>query len=105
MVFVVEYLDGEHSGHSSKAPMLVSWPKGISAGTETAELSAFWDWMPTFAELAGVKLPEEWPIDGMSLVPLLTGNTAKQKHHEYLYWEFTEGKPRKALRKGKWKVI
>jgi len=86
-------------------PMLVCWPKYVKPGSETDHISAFWDWLPTFAELAGVKIPADAEIDGISMAPLLTGNEVKQKKHDYLYWEFTEGKPRKAIRAGKWKAI
>jgi arylsulfatase A-like enzyme len=86
-------------------PMLVQWPKVIKPGSRTDEISAFWDWLPTFAELAGVKVPQSWHTDGISLVPVLTGQPQTQQHHKYLYWEFTEGKPRKAVRSGAWKAI
>jgi arylsulfatase A-like enzyme len=85
-------------------PMLVQWPKVIKPGRKTEEITAFWDWLPTFAELAGGKLPDGYG-DGISLVPLLSGQTEKQMHHKFLYWEFTEGRPRKAIRSGNWKAI
>jgi arylsulfatase A-like enzyme len=39
--------------------------------------------MPTFAELAGIKPPT--PVDGLSLVPTLTGK-GEQNQHRYLYF-------------------
>ena len=104
--------NGPYRGHKRDlyeggvhTPMLVQWPKVIPAGSQTDEISAFWDWLPTFAELAGTKVPAGWKMDGISLAPLLTGKPANQKHHKYIYWEFVEGKPRKAVRSGKWKAI
>ncbi len=43
--------------------------------------------MPTLAEVAGTKSPEN--IDGISFLPTLLGKK-KQAKHEYLYWEFHE---------------
>jgi len=89
-----------------RTPMLISWPRYISPGTTTDKLSAFWDWLPTFAELAGVKLPDSIKIDGISLAPILTGNKKeKQDSHRYLFWEFTEGTPKMAVRFRHWKAI
>ena len=37
-----------------RVPMIVSWPGKIAAGSKSDFVGAFWDVMPTFAELAGV---------------------------------------------------
>lgn len=104
--------NGPYQGHKRSlyeggihVPLLVSWPSQIRPGTQTDHLSAFWDWLPTFTELAGVPVPVEAEIDGLSMAPLLTQDQARQKTHKFLYWEFTEGVPRKALRSGDWKLI
>jgi Arylsulfatase A and related enzymes len=62
---------------------------------------AFWDFLPTFADLAGVRAPAG--IDGISMLPALLGGA--QKNHEYLYWEFFERGFQQALRVGGWKGI
>jgi arylsulfatase A-like enzyme len=76
-------------------------PGKIEAGSTSAEPWAFWDVLPTCAELAGVPPPEG--IDGLSFVPALTGKP--QKGHEYLYWEFHERRFAQAVRQGKWKAV
>jgi arylsulfatase A-like enzyme len=58
--------------------------------------------MPTIAELAGVKSPEN--IDGISFLPTLLGKM-EQKVHDYLYWEFHEMGGRQAVRKNNWKLV
>ena len=65
-------------------------------------LSAFWDVMPTLADLAGVSVP---PSDGISFLPALLGNDREQKKHEYLYWEFTETGAEQAIIRDEWKLI
>jgi arylsulfatase A-like enzyme len=85
-----------------RVPMIAWWPGTIEAGTGTAHVSAFWDVLPTFAELAGAPAPEG--RDGISFAPTLTGRGA-QRRHAFLYWEFHEGGGRLALREGDWKVV
>ncbi|VGO14843.1 Arylsulfatase [Pontiella desulfatans] len=83
-------------------PMIAWWPGKVAAASSTDHLSAFWDMMPTAAEMAGVGAPDN--IDGVSFLPTLMGNK-EQKEHEYLYWEFHEKKGRVAIRKGNWKGV
>lgn len=86
-----------------KVPMIAWWPGKITTGDKTNHISAFWDIMPTYAELAGADVPED--IDGISFLPTLLGNAHKQKEHDFLYWEFHEYGGKQAVRKGKWKAI
>ena len=62
----------------------------------------FPDLLPTFAELAGAKIPKD--TDGLSLVPELLGQQAagrEQQQHQYLYWEIGN---QTAVRMGPWKA-
>ena len=83
-------------------PMIARWPAKIKAGSKTDHISAFWDIMPTFAEILGKNLDST--IDGISFLPTLM-DQKNQKQHEYLYWEFHEKGGRIAIRKGKWKGV
>ena len=84
-----------------RVPFIVAWPEVIRQG-ETDFMCSFWDMLPTFAQLTGVKVKDR--IDGISLMPLLTGK-GKQKKQDHFYFEFHEGGGRQALRKGDWKLI
>ena len=86
-----------------RVPMIAWWPGKIKAGTTSNHISAFWDVMPTLAEIIGVSAPEN--IDGISFLPTLLGQEGQQKQHDYLYWEFHERKGRQAVRKGDWKAV
>jgi len=85
-----------------RTPMIAYWPGKIKAGSESDQTFAFWDLLPTFAELAGIKPEKE--TDGISFLPTLLGN-AQQKIHDYLYWEFHEQGGKQAIRQGNWKGI
>lgn len=87
-----------------RVPHIAAWPNKIKAGTETEHVSAFWDVMPTFCQLANVKqCPEN---DGLSYLPTLVGDEKSQQQHDYLYWEFNERQgPIQAVRKEQWKLV
>ncbi|OAM90792.1 sulfatase-like hydrolase/transferase [Termitidicoccus mucosus] len=71
-----------------RVPAIALWPGRIAAGRELAAPCAMWDWLPTFANLAG--LPPPANTDGVSLVPALVGggeNDARQRS-PYLYFEY-----------------
>ena len=85
-----------------RVPMIVRWPGRIKAGSTQDQVWAFWDFMPTAAELAGVKPPKG--IDGISVVPTLFG-MKQTNQHDFLYWEFHERGFQQAVRAGDWKAI
>lgn len=85
-----------------RTPFIVKWPRVIKKGSTSDHVSAFWDLLPTFAEIIGQEVPQA--IDGISFLPTLKGET-NQRTHEYLYWEFHELGGRQAIRKGDWKAV
>jgi arylsulfatase A-like enzyme len=89
-----------------RVPMIVRFPHKIAPGTESSQVWAFWDVLPTLAELAGAPLPGD--LDGISMVPALLGEKTSgrvQQDHEYLYWEFHERGFNQAVRLGHWKAV
>ena len=84
-----------------RVPFIARWPGTIAPGTTTDHVSAFWDLMPTLAELTGAPAPPD--TDGISLLPTLVGR-GKQREHAHLYWEY-HGRPCQAVRMGRWKGI
>ena len=85
-----------------RVPLIARWPGTIAAGTESSLISAHWDVLPTLCELGGAKTPEG--VDGISMVPTLTGKGTQQPH-EFLYWEFPSVGGKQAIRMGKWKGV
>ncbi|QDT95212.1 arylsulfatase [Gimesia aquarii] len=86
-----------------RVPLVVQWPGHIQPGEVTDHLSAFWDVMPTLADLTGTKAPAD--IDGISFLPTLLGKEQQQKQHEYLYWEFPSYTGQQAVHMGDWKGV
>lgn len=84
-----------------RVPMIMSWNGVIEKG-ETDFICAFWDFYPTFAELCNRETINN--TDGVSLLPLLTGE-GTQKSHNHLYFEFHEEGGRQAVRKDNWKLV
>jgi len=102
-----------------REPFIACWPGTIRSGAVSEFAGAFWDLYPTFCEAAtsggepgAVREPGAMAvgqpglgIDGVSILPTLSGDTAHQRQHAYLYWEFHENGGRQAIRWGKWKGI
>jgi arylsulfatase A-like enzyme len=95
---------GPLSGHKRsmyeggiRVPMIARWPGKIKPGRTSDHASAFWDFLPTACEAAGIELPAEEKIDGISYLPALLGKTEAQQKHEYFYWIWS-------IRVGKWKL-
>lgn len=89
-----------------RVPTIAWWPGTIQAGSVSDFPSVFYDWLPTFAQLAGAKLAG--PTDGVSLAPTLRGRADQQLDHDYIFWDFAETgvtSRLSAIRKGRWKLV
>jgi arylsulfatase A-like enzyme len=98
-----------------RVPLIARWPEMIQPGAKSDHISAFWDFLPTACDLAGIDPPSG--INGISYLPELTGTS--QPEHEYLYWEYFQyhyswrtGDPgsrnhleSQAVRMGDWKGV
>ncbi len=69
----------------SRVPMIASWPGTVPAGKVTDALVDFTDFLPTFAALAGARLPEGVTIDGHDFGPQLHGK--RQPGRDWVYVE------------------
>ena len=87
-----------------RSPCLARWVGTVKAGSTSHHISAFWDVLPTMAELTGQPCPPQ--STGVSMLPTLVGNNGGQKNHEYLYWEHPQAVKRdQAIRVGPWKGV
>lgn len=79
---------------------VIRWPGKIPAGASNNELMTAMDLHPTFAKLAGAKIPSDRVIDGKDVWPVLTGK-AKTPHKAFFYHRQNE---LQAVRSGNWKL-
>lgn len=82
---------------------IARWPAVIPAGKVSQEPWAFWDFLPTCADILSAKLPAGVTTDGLSILPLLKGGNAPKR--DYFYWELHEGATIQAARFGDWKAV
>jgi arylsulfatase A-like enzyme len=82
-----------------RVPYFVAWPGALPAGTTYAQPVSTLDILPTACAVADA--PVDAKVDGVNLLPYLTGKNAGAPH-EALYWRFG---PQKAVRKGQWKLV
>jgi uncharacterized sulfatase len=91
-----------------RVPLIVKWPGKVEPGSISNELVDSYDLFSTFIEMGGGQLPESQVVDGLSLVPLLTGEAASLGR-DTLYWHFPTSQwtrsPAGAIRKGDYKLI
>ncbi len=89
-----------------RVPLIIHWPDVTPAGRTCPTPVSSVDFLPTLAEIAGAPAPAA--IDGLSLVPLLRGQTPPPR--DALYWHYPHysnqgGRPGSALRAGHLKLI
>lgn len=83
-----------------RVPFLLRWPAGLPAGeVYTAPVTTL-DFYPTFCAAAGAEVPAETILDGVNLLPYLTGERTGAPHGQ-LFWHAVN---RGAVREGKWKL-
>jgi arylsulfatase A-like enzyme len=63
-----------------RTPCVIRWPGVVEAGSRTDFPVNGVDFMPTFAEIASLPVPDTQPVDGISVLPLLRGEEMKVRH-------------------------
>jgi arylsulfatase A-like enzyme len=85
----------------TRVPFCAQWKGKIPAGTVYDHPILNLDLLPTAVVAAGGTIDPAWKLDGVDLMPYLTGANAG-KPHETLYWRFGD---QWAIRKGDWKLV
>ena len=85
-----------------RVPTIAWWPGKIPAGTETDAVLGMFDILPTFAALAGGKLPPARKTDGVDIWPHLSGAKDAKPAHETFY--YFRGLRLEGVRLGDWKL-
>jgi arylsulfatase A-like enzyme len=84
-----------------RVPFVLSWPGRIPAGTSDDRPVIQLDLHATALAAAGIAVQSDWNLEGVNLIPYLTGQD-NGSPHDALYWRF--GK-QMAIRKGDWKLV
>ncbi len=83
-----------------RAPLIVSYPKIVKAGSSTAALVEFVDIAPTILDLGGIAKADR--MQGQSLLPLLKGESGKHRDHVVIEYGHND---EACIRTEKWKLI
>jgi arylsulfatase A-like enzyme len=84
-----------------RIPFLVQWKGHLRAGKVDDRPVIALDIYPTAIAAAGEKIPTDWNLDGVNLLPYLTGEQTGRPH-ETLYWRIGA---KHAIRQGDWKLV
>lgn len=84
-----------------RVPFALQWKGKIPAGQTYREMIMGFDYHATALAAAGVEVPKDKPIDGVNLLPYVTGK-ATGRPHEQLFWR---AGPQHAARVGDWKLV
>jgi arylsulfatase A-like enzyme len=84
-----------------RVPWIIQWKSHFPAGRVDDRPVMQIDILPTALAAAGVAAKPEWKLDGVDLLPYLSGKNSGAPH-EALYWRFGQ---QIALRMGDWKLV
>lgn len=84
-----------------RVPFIMSWKGRLPAGKTDPRPVIQLDVLPTALAAAGIPIHPEWKLDGVNLLPFLTGQ-ASGAPHQALYWRTGDVM---AIRKGDWKLV
>ena len=85
-----------------RVPLVARWPARISAGSRTGTAAITMDWVATMFEAAGVQPHPDYPLDGVSLLPLFADSSWDPRRK--LYWRMAH-RTQRALLDGRWKYL
>ncbi len=104
-----------------REPMFVHWPGKVKQGSQCKVPVISTDFYPTFLDIAGIERPDNYILDGVSILPLLKGENSLPR--EKLFWHFPaylesysglkkdsrdtlfRTRPVSVIRKGDWKLL
>jgi arylsulfatase A-like enzyme len=85
-----------------RVPALVRWPGKIKPHTLSEQVVVTMDWTATILSAAKVPALDDYPFDGVNLIPVLEGG---KEFDRKLYWRVTNRERWDAYRNGDWKYL
>ncbi|MCF7789083.1 MAG: sulfatase [Prosthecobacter sp.] len=87
-----------------RVPCLMRWPGKLPKGKVTSQMAITMDLHATFLAVAGVTAPAPKPLDGINLLPLITGDS-KPVERTFFWRIDRSNRKQRAIRQGPWKYI
>ena len=85
-----------------RVPWIAHWPAAIAPGGVSAQQCLTMDWSATLLDAAGAPAETAYPLDGVSLLPVL--QDAGHSFRRPLHWRMNH-RGQRALRDGDWKYL
>lgn len=86
-----------------RVPAFVRWTGKIKSGVTTEQVAITMDWTATILATASVSANKDFPLDGISLLPVLLGK--QPAIGRTLFWRTYQRNKQQAIRKGRWKYL
>jgi arylsulfatase A-like enzyme len=87
-----------------RVPLIIRWPSRLGAGVVSAQQTIHMDLSATILAAAGLEADASGNLDGVNLLPVLTGATPV--FERTFFWRLSfPGREQKAVRRGRWKLI
>jgi arylsulfatase A-like enzyme len=87
-----------------RVPLILRWPSRLGAGVVSVQQTIHMDLAATILAAAGVEPDASGKLDGVNLVPILTGGAPA--FDRTFFWRLSfPGREQKAVRRGRWKLI
>jgi arylsulfatase A-like enzyme len=86
-----------------RVPAFVRWPGKMKPGKISDQVCLTMDWTATILAAAGATVDKKYPLDGLNLLPVLTGNS--RNIQRTVFWRTVERSHHKAVREGNWKYL
>jgi len=86
-----------------REPAFIRWTDSIMPNAVTNQVTVTMDWTATILSLAGAKPDPKFPLDGIDIMPIISGKEAEV--NRILYWRISQRNQHKAIRYGNWKYL
>ncbi len=101
---------GKYSGRKGilreggiRVPAMIRWPGRIAPGSVSEQVAVTMDWSATILALAEAKPDPKFPLDGINILPFITGK--RRPVNRTIYWRVSQRAQQKAMREGNWKYL
>jgi arylsulfatase A-like enzyme len=86
-----------------RVPLILRWPGVLPAGKVSPQVAITMDLTASILHAAGAEVPADHPLDGIDLIPSLSGRSAIVERQ--LFWRLRPRLQQRAVRSGRWKLL